>query len=273
MEYEFNISNQIKYVSFSLVILFLVFVSNYFHSNTKVVFCDVGQGDAIYMRINNKYDVLIDAGSSKKVLDCLGKNMPFYDRTIEAAFLTHEEKDHYGGFLYLKDKYKIKNLYISTRLEKEDLRKIFKNYKLVSKGFVLKVFSSEFRVLSPELSLGLNRDKNENSMVISFLDRKKMFLLTGDANLINNIVLLEQSKRHIDVLKLPHHGSVNNINLEFVKLADPYYIVISVGKNNQYHHPSKILLDKLTALNKKIFRTDQDGDVIFLINRKGELEI
>jgi competence protein ComEC len=52
------------------------------------------------------YDVLIDAGPQRQVLSCLGKHMPFYDRTIELAIFSHSEIDHFGGFIFLLDRYK-----------------------------------------------------------------------------------------------------------------------------------------------------------------------
>jgi len=38
---------------------------------------------------------------------------------------------------------------------------------------------------------------------------------------------------------------------------------ISVGKNNRYGHPNTIVLDNLE--DSKIYRTDQDGSIIFKI--------
>src|SRR3989339_150483 len=101
-------------IIFSLFIVFLIIISQINDQRTKIVFCDVGQGDATYIRIKNKIDILIDSGPNNKILACLGKYMPFYDRTIELAILTHHHKDHYGGFSYLIDRYQI-NLFINSR--------------------------------------------------------------------------------------------------------------------------------------------------------------
>ncbi|MEK7109610.1 MAG: hypothetical protein AAB876_00140, partial [Patescibacteria group bacterium] len=92
---------------FSLLIIFFVFLSSFFDERTKIVFCNVGQGDAAYIRIENKIDVLIDAGPDKSVLSCLGKYMPFWDRKIELAFLSHPNNDHYNGYFHIADRYKI----------------------------------------------------------------------------------------------------------------------------------------------------------------------
>ena len=48
------------------------------------------------------------------------------------------------------------------------------------------------------------------------------------------------------------------------------YSVISVGKNNKYGHPNKEALNNLS--DSKIYRTDQDGSIMFKI-KKNKLRI
>ena len=47
---------------------------------------------------------------------------------------------------------------------------------------------------------------------------------------------------------------------------NPKYSIISVGKNNRYGHPNKEVLENLE--NSKIYRTDEDGSIIFKIKNK-----
>ena len=92
---------------FSLIIIICLFFGSYFNRTTKIVFCDVGQGDAAYIRIKNKIDVLIDAGPDKKILNCLGRHMPFWDRTLEMVVMTHPQSDHYGGLIEVFRRYNV----------------------------------------------------------------------------------------------------------------------------------------------------------------------
>ena len=39
--------------------------------------------------------------------------MPFYDKTIELAFISHPQKDHFGGYEYIIDRYKLKLLFLN----------------------------------------------------------------------------------------------------------------------------------------------------------------
>ena len=65
------------------------------------------------------------------------------------------------------------------------------------------------------------------------------------------------------MLKAGHHGSKTSSSKEFINEINPKYSVISVGKNNRYGHPNKEVLDNLD--NSKIYRTDQDGSIMFKI--------
>lgn len=79
-----------------------------------IVFCDVGQGDAAYIRTPSNLDMLIDGGPNDQVLVCLGKNMPFYDRTIDIVVLSHPQKDHMQGLLSVLQRYQVRNFIIGA---------------------------------------------------------------------------------------------------------------------------------------------------------------
>src|SRR3989344_4746103 len=97
----------------SLIVVTFIFISDSNNSKTTLVFCDVGQGDGAYIRVKNQTDILVDAGPNRKILDCLGKYMPFYDRSIELAIISHGQKDHFGGFLYILDRYDVKKIWMT----------------------------------------------------------------------------------------------------------------------------------------------------------------
>lgn len=256
----------------SLLVAFSLFIINYFNRTTKVVFCDVGQGDSAYIRVNNRVDVLIDAGPNKEVLSCLGRHMPFWDRKIEIAILSHHDKDHYGGYIYLLDRYKIDNfLTVDYRFDSSTYKKLVKkiksmniNYRFVSKGQSFTVIDSIFRLYWPPIDLK-SYDSNDFSLIFSFDKNDFRVLFSGDSTPLALNSLSDQSIKNINILKVPHHGSKNGLNKKFLDLADIKVAVISVGKNNSYGHPSKKILDMLKAKNIVIKRTDIDGDITFML--------
>ncbi|MDO9028144.1 MAG: hypothetical protein Q7U68_04705, partial [Candidatus Roizmanbacteria bacterium] len=265
-----------------------------FDERTRIVFCNVGQGDAAYIRIKNKVDVLIDAGPDKKVLSCLGKYMPFWDRKIELIFISHNQKDHFGGLNYILDRYQIGTVFLVNDLNaslqsfKRLKEKIINKKVKIEEALAGKIIQAvqlrqpacrqagcdeaRFTMIWPIRNLNSSND-NDFSNVLLFEERgiarnalTFRVLFTGDASPFVLSRLSHGSLGKIDILKIPHHGSKNGLTKKFLDLADPMLAVISVGKNNSYGHPAKEILDMLKAKNVKIRRTDAEGDIIFKIN-------
>jgi len=109
-------------------------------------------------------------------------------------------------------------------------------------------------------------NENDNSSVIyTEIDNHK-FLFMGDAGIKVEEDLIQKYKlENIDVLKVGHHGSKTSSSKNFIDEINPEYSIISVGKNNRYDHPNYEVLDNLK--DSKVYRTDQDGSVIFKIKK------
>ena len=107
-------------------------------------------------------------------------------------------------------------------------------------------------------------NENDNSNVIyTELDGYK-FVFMGDASITTEKEILDKyNLQDIDVLKVGHHGSKTSSNKEFIDEINPKYSIISVGKKNRYGHTNKQVLENLN--NSKIYRTDQDGSIMFKI--------
>lgn len=76
----------------------------------EVDFFDVGQGDAIFIETPKGQQILIDGGPDSKILEKLGKEIPFWDRDIDLIILSHPEADHLLGLLEVLEKYKVENI-------------------------------------------------------------------------------------------------------------------------------------------------------------------
>jgi len=276
---------------FSLIIVFVIFLSSFFDQRTKIVFCNVGQGDAAYIRVNNEIDVLIDAGPDKSVLSCLGKYMPFWDRKIEMAFLSHPNNDHYNGYFFIVDRYKIdkfitvntNNLIVSKtykklieKIKNKNIPVLFKysgDKMIFGRGLINQ--TPTFTFFWPHKNFKSSNDNDFSSVILfSFVgvlpaspagghEKPFRLLFTGDASPFVMDRLSHSSIGKVDMLKIPHHGSKNGLTKKFLDLADPKVAVISVGKNNSYGHPSNYIMDILKAKNINIRRTDVEGDIIF----------
>ena len=94
----------------------------------------------------------------------------------------------------------------------------------------------------------------------------------GDAGVeVEQDLIKKYNLQNIDVLKVGHHGCKTSSAKTFIDEINPKYGVISVGKNNRYGHPNKEVINNLN--NSKIYRTDEDGSIMFKIkNNKLEIE-
>ena len=67
--------------------------------------------------------------------------------------------------------------------------------------------------------------------------------------------------RHVEVLKVAHHGSADGGLAALLERLRPRAAVIEVGAGNPYGHPSPSTLAALRHAVPSVFRTDRDGEV------------
>ncbi len=277
----------VRWIVFLTIVFFLISCLLYgiqllSPREARVIFCDVGQGDGAYIRTSEGTDIVIDAGPDNSILSCLGKHMPFSDKTIEYAFLSHPQLDHYGGFLGILRNYHISHFYRSSG---DNTAKSFVALKklLIDRKVDVRVIhaisqlnldsSSSLTFLWP-IAEYMSSDLNDYSEIFILSLDGYQYLFTGDTSpsvlsIIEDIYPTVFSD--IAVLKVPHHGSKNGLTANFLKLADPPLSVISVATKNRYHHPSPEVLDYFKALGKKYITTAQQGDIEITISVAGLL--
>jgi len=271
--------NKFRNKVFLIIILFLT-LSNFFvwrevlnlDGNLKVVFFDIGQGDSIFIRTPENHQIIIDGGpSGKRILEKLSGQIPFWDKTIDLAILTHPDYDHLGGLNYVLKSYRVENIlwngvkkgtrtfdYWEKNLEEEKAQ-IF----IGEKSQRIKAGNLEFFVLYPfESQEGKVADKaaNNTSIVMKMTFGENDFLLTGDIGEEIKKLLLS-SGLEAEVLKVAHHGSKSSSNSEFLRSVNPELAVISVGRNNPYNHPHPEILKRLEDFAITVLRTDKSGDI------------
>jgi competence protein ComEC len=244
----------------------------------QMVFCNVGQGDAAYIKTPEGQDILIDGGPNNKVLDCLSSHMNFWDRKIELVVLTHPQSDHVAGLISVLQNYQVDTFLTGPEGNKTEewrqIEKIISSQKQIkianpSRGDTIKVGSlvkfisvwpsSEFLADFGPAVLGASttRDVNDFSLVFELNYKDKKALFAGD---IPNSLLSDLDD--VDLLKVPHHGSKTGLSKSFFAQTRPEIAVISVGKNNRFGHPTKEVLEILDQIGAKVLRTDQDGEVV-----------
>ena len=77
----------------------------------------------------------------------------------------------------------------------------------------------------------------------------------------------------VTVLKAPHGGAETGFHAGFLDDARPEVIVVSVGRDNPYDHPSPSAMVAYEAAADTVLRTDQHGAVTVLGYRSGAYEV
>lgn len=260
-----------------IAIISLIFlINNGRIVNSEVSILDVGQGDSSLIRLKNK-NILIDTGGninydiSKNILIPYFKSVGI--KKIDYLVLTHGDYDHMGEAINLVENFKVEKVIFNcgsyNDLENElievlDKKKI-KYYSCIKE---LNIDNNKLHFLQTKEY----DNENENSNVIYTELNGYKFMFMGDAGVGKEKDILEKyNVSKIDVLKIGHHGSKTSSDKNFIDEMNPKYSVISVGKNNRYGHPNKEVLNNLD--NSKIYRTDQDGSIMFKIkNNKLKIE-
>ena len=177
-----------------------------------------------------------------------------------------------GDSIYLTDNYNIKNVVLNNDSFNEleiNLINELKNKKIKYYQNVKKIPISNNIITILNTKEYDNENDNSNVIYIELNNYKFMFM--GDAGVDKEKDILERHNiSNIDVLKVGHHGSKTSSSKSFINKIKPKYSIISVGKNNRYGHPNKEVLDTLN--DSKIYRTDEDGSIMFKI-RKDKLQI
>ena len=185
----------------------------------------------------------------------------------------HGDFDHMGEAKYLVENFKIEKVIFNcgeyNDLEKELIRTLNKN-NIKHKKCINEIKNENVKFTF--LQTREYDNENDNSNVIYAEMNGYKFMFMGDAGIDKERDILNKyNLPDIDVLKVGHHGSKTSSGKEFINEINPKYSIISVGKNNRYGHPNKGMLNNLKG--SKIYRTDQNGSIIFKIkNNKLKVE-
>jgi len=239
----------------------------------EVDFLDVGQGDAILIKSPFGQNILIDGGPDSKVIEGLGKNLPFWDKRIDLMVLTHPHDDHVTGLIEVIKRYSVKKILYTgvihsapnylAWLEKIRERKI----PLVIIDRPQKIVLGDdcyMEIIYPRKSfLAQETDNlNNSSIVARLVYGQTKFLLMGDAEMeVEKELLSSGGDLSAQVLKTGHHGSDTSSNEEFLEAVSPQIAAIQAGKDNDFGHPSLRILKRLERAGAEVLRTDINGTI------------
>lgn len=257
----------------------------------QIHFIDVGQGDAIAIRLPDNKKILVDSGtpdSSEDLIKYL--NDKFFKSEEEYEFdifvITHPHQDHIGGAIEIFRQFQVNNfyrphVYLQTEtytgdgfVYQSDMYELLIRQVSDEPNCQMLFFEQDTQISGENykfqffMQSELVSNLNNFSPLILFECYNKRIVLTGDLESDAEDQILTAYKdilQDIDLLKVGHHGSTTSSSVDFITCLSPTYSVISVGRFNEYNHPSQTTLDTLQASGSKVYRTDNNGNIIFSI--------
>jgi competence protein ComEC len=251
-----------------------------------VTFCDVGQGDAAVLRSPAGDVVLIDGGPDKAALHACLDAVDVSGISLVVA--SHQHADHIDGLSGLASRHDIGAIVVRSGLS-ESARSAFATFigdgsipvLLAAVGEVLQVGDITITIIWTGLPFVLSRppatveDPDENNAgIVALVEVAGLrVLFAGDSEPeAQNAALATGAPLQADVLKVAHHGSVNQ-SAEFINAVNATVAVISVGTDNSYGHPSSRTLNALTSAGAFTLRTDERGSIALTIGAQGSLVV
>ena len=265
------------YAPFILSIITVMLLIGFFleqkESPLKVIFLDVGQGDAIFIQTPSKKQILIDSGPGPQILSELGQVMLPWDRTIDMVIATHPDKDHIGGFPDVFDQYAISSVIDNGFNADKEIADDYESGVNDEHTQHITINHPDAITLDDGVKLSFLRsihddiiNENDGSIALRLDYGVSSFLFTGDAGVAVEFDLVKNQydQLDVDVLKLGHHGSKTSSSELFLNATTPNMTVISAGLNNSYGHPHKEVMERLDFLKIPSMCTCSEGRITFM---------
>lgn len=254
----------------------------------RISFIDVGQGDAILIEFPDGKTILVDAGPKALTYDA-GERIvvPFLKRrsisSLDVLVVSHPHSDHIGGVPATLEHCDVKRVIdsgqpISSQIYSRYLADIADEgcvFQTARAGTTISgVENARIYILSP-MARYIDTDTshqhpnlNNTSIVLKLQYGNISMLLSGDAekDVEEDMVSVYGDFLHSTLLKVGHHGSNTSSSEGFLSAVSPAYAVISVGKNNKFHHPSPTVVQRFEEMKAIVYRTDEEGALIFETN-------
>lgn len=244
----------------------------------EVVFLDVGEGDSAVLRLPYGKTTIVDTGPppNKELYTPPIINYLHYKGVtkIENLIITHVHKDHAGNVNNIINDFRVNRIILPETAEySEDYLLILKKAgenkipvfcvkygdKIDFNGKINLLFLNPMDTFLKET----NDDTNNNSMVFKLTYKESSFLFAGDMQSEGQerLVNLNTSIKS-NVLKVPHHGSIDALCMPFLNMVSPEYSMISSSQGNKYNHPHPETVLNLKKIDSLIYRTDTNGAIM-----------
>jgi competence protein ComEC len=283
-----------KGMHLTILVVTLLFIQpcwNWLNPYGEVTMIDVGQGDSILIHFpHGRGNYLIDTGGSLNFIEEKWKQpskpfevgrdvvVPFLRgkgiTKIDKLILTHGDMDHIGGASSILSELKVKQILMPSVTEPSEMEQLITKEAARQRIPVIKVSSGDnwhqgdnnFYIVNPKKNY--TGERNRGSITIVAEIGGISWFFGGDLDQVGEEAIRQQYPNlTIDVLKAGHHGSKTSSAEAFIHQIKPKVALISAGEHNRFGHPHQEVLDRLAAINVKIYRTDQQGAITYFFYR------
>lgn len=245
---------------------------------TRVVFLDVGQGDATLIQPPGQPAMLVDAGGAAGNTFDVGRRV-----TLPAAWafgvtrlgplvLTHGDPDHIGGAPAILRALRPREIWEGIAVPShEPLRRLRAAadsvpvpWRARRAGESWTAGAMRIRVLNPpEPDWERPKVRNDDSIVLEIRLGGVAFILPGDiTRAVEPAVIGPLDPAPLTIVKAPHHGSAGSSSKEFVDALGPAAVVFSAGRRNPFGHPAPVVVERYRVQGAEVFSTAEDGAVV-----------
>lgn len=245
-----------------------------------MVACDVGQGDAIVIRVAHRQAMVVDAGPDPRAMDTCLRELDI--SAVPVLILSHFHADHVDGLPGVLRRRRVGEVWVSPLAspagEASRVARVLSQQRTPARtpevGERGTVGDISWQVIGPtnpgsaavnaagrEAEASESSTENDASLVVMVTVRGVRLLLTGDVEPAGQSEMLATgTDLRADVLKVPHHGSARQLP-EFFVATGAQVALVSAGQDNDYGHPAPQTLRLSESLRMKMVRTDTHGGV------------
>ena len=248
----------------------------YFHTELRVSFLDVGQGDAAVVEFPGSPVMVIDGGGFTSQTFDSGRAIvaPFLWQKkigqVDTLVLSHPNLDHYGGLEFLAEHLGVTSFWFNAdkRSKSQRFKRLMTTLErngveirpLCSGSHDQEINSVRIQILHPPCGqTGL--DTNDASLVLRLSHGEVDILFSGDVETAGERILLSTSAQLAsEILKVPHHGSRSSSTLPFLEAVSPQVAIASLGHHNRFRFPAPKVVDRYERQGRGTAQNGPGGD-------------
>jgi competence protein ComEC len=244
---------------------------------------DVGHGQALVLQVQDQV-IMLDAGSLYHAQAGRSIILPFLNHqglpVVHALVLSHHDSDHINAVPQLTRYGRVKRLLapapMLTRIEElgEESPLRERQYRrppleILPRSLPLGYAARLERLWPPPAaSERLRRSDNNSSAVLllHYAGRRILFCSDIEAQIQAELLDLYPDLR-VDVLVLPHHGSLKTLHAGFIPRLNPSILLVSCTR-------SQFREDRVLSVcpGREVWLTARDGAIAVTIDRQGHLQ-